>query len=384
MKKLLCVLALAVATALPVCAKASVDTAQSYCVINGATGEIVSEKNADQRMPMASTTKIMTAYTALKNSKLDDIVTVSQNAQNQEGSGMYIEAGSKFYMEDLLYGLMLNSGNDAAVAIAEYIGGGSCEKFVDMMNKEAWVLGAGDTMFCNPNGLPSPSHYTTAKNLAEITRNAMQLSEFRKIVATKDRTVWQAPQQNVDGMSVIPEKSYILHNHNRLLSTYDGAIGVKTGYTEAAGRCLVSAAERDGMMFIAVTLNDNDDWNTHTQLLDEAFKKYHPGVLAKKGEIIKEIEIDGNKYTFSAADDCVIPLKNNEKNRVIADVHLADRLNIPINKGEKVGYVEYGCGGKVYARVDVISDNEIRTAGKYRLKNSFYELWKNVWDFFLV
>lgn len=382
MKKIFSLILILAAAATPHCAEASIDTAKSACVINAATGDVVFEKNADEQLPMASTTKIMTAYTALKNSKLNDVVTVSMNAQQQEGSGMYIAAGEQFYMEDLLYGLMLNSGNDAAVAIAEHISGDT-GKFVDLMNKTAWDMGAGNTMFCNPNGLPNPSHYTTAKDLAKITMNAIRLPEFRKIVSTKARTVWQAPRQTDTGTEVLP-KAYELYNHNKLLGKYDGAIGVKTGYTEAAGRCLVSAAERDGMTFIAVTLNDSDDWNTHAQLLDKAFAEHHPGKLASKGEVIKEFMLDGKKYTFSAAQDCVIPLKDNAKNRINASINIASDLPVPVNKGEKVGYVEYSCNGRVYASVDIISDSDITGVGKYRLKNSFYEIWKNVWDFFLV
>lgn len=382
MKKMISLILLLAAAAAPQCAEASVDTARSACVINAATGDIVFEKNADERLPMASTTKIMTAYAALKYSNLNDVVTVSMNAQQQEGSGMYIAAGEQFYMEDLLYGLMLNSGNDAAVAIAEHISGDT-GKFVDLMNNMAWVMGAGNTMFCNPNGLPNQAHYTTAKDLAKITMNAMKIPEFRKIVSTRARTVWQAPRQTEAGMEV-PIKAYELYNHNKLLGTYDGAIGVKTGYTEAAGRCLVSAAERDGMTFIAVTLNDKDDWNTHAQLLDAAFAEHHPAKLASKGEVIKEFMLDGKKYTFSAAQDCVIPLKDNAKSRINANIHITPELPVPVNRGEKVGYVEYSSGGSVCASVDIISDNDITGVGKYRLKNSFYEVWKNVWDFFLV
>lgn len=382
MKKFISVMLFAAAVLIPICAEASVDTAKSVCVVNAATGDVVFEKNADERLPMASTTKIMTAYIALKNSDLKDIVNVSMNAQQQEGSGMYISAGDRFYMEDMLYGLMLNSGNDAAIAIAEHVSG-DVGSFVDLMNQTAWEMGAVNTMFCNPNGLPNPEHCTTAKDLAAITRKAMQLPEFQKIVSTESRTVWQAPRQGVAGTE-IPPKAYDLYNHNKLLGMYDGAVGVKTGYTDAAGRCLVSAAERDGMMFIAVTLNDKDDWNTHVQLLDKAFAEHHPAKLASKGEVIKEFVLDGNKYAFSAAEDCIIPLRDNAKNCINADIHISSELPVPVNSGEKVGYVEYRHEGELCASVDIVSDSDITNIGKYRLKNSFYEIWKNVWNFFLV
>jgi D-alanyl-D-alanine carboxypeptidase (penicillin-binding protein 5/6) len=260
------------------------------------------------------------------------------------------------------------------VAIAEYISG-DCDKFADLMNRTAWEMGAGDTSFCNPNGLPHDYHFTTAADLALITKNAMELPEFRTIVATKSRTVWPAWPK---------DKPLDLYNHNKLLSEYEGAIGVKTGYTDAAGRCLVSAAERNGMTFIAVTLNDRDDWNTHKQLLDSAFEAHHPQKAIKKGETLKKMIVDGKTYSFSAADDFIVPVKDNEKKHINAELHIASNLKGAVNKGEKVGYVQLKCDGKNIGSVDIVSDSEIQEINNYRLKGSFYEAWRNIWDFFLV
>ena len=383
MKKIIA--AAAVAALLPVhSAFATVDTAKSACVINGFTGEVVFEKNADERLPMASTTKIMTAYIALTTTKLDDVVTISPKAQATDGTGMYVAAGEQYYMEDMLYGLMLNSGNDAVVAIAEHISG-SEEAFADKMNETAWSMGAGNTMFCNANGLPHSSHYTTAKDLALITKKAMDIPKFREIVSTRSRTVWQVPRPNADGTAMeVPPAPKELYNHNKLLNMYDGAIGVKTGYTDAAGRCLVSAAQRDGMTFIGVTLNDNDDWNTHMQLLDDAFASHHPSTLVKAGQVLKEVTLDGRKYTFSSAQTVIIPLKDGDKPHVNTVLELDKDLASEIRKGERVGTVKFSSRGKTLCEVVLAADSDVSGIGKYRVKNGFYELWRNIWDFFLI
>ena len=212
--------------------------AQGAVVMDADTGEVLFEQNADARLPMASTTKIMTALVALGEGNLDRTYTVKAEYAQVEGSSMYLREGETLTLRDTLYGLMLESGNDAAVAIAGECGGyGS---FVQKMNDKAAELGLTDTHFENPNGLPADGHYTTARELAKITAAALRDPVFRQIVATRTYTVGERT----------------LSNHNRLLSMYDGAIGVKTGYTRAAGRCLVSAAERNGRTLIAVTLHE--------------------------------------------------------------------------------------------------------------------------------
>ena len=266
MKRIIILLfTLALIGSFPAYAAAMADSAECACVINGATGEVVFAKNAQTRHAMASTTKIMTAILALENSDADDVVTVTADAANQEGSAAYIEAGDKIKMKDLLYGLMLNSGNDAAYAVAEYITG-SVDNFAERMNIKAEKLGLHDTHFANPSGLDAPDHYTTALDLAKLARYAMSNDDFREIVAERVYT------------ATLPESGGTLtfSNHNKLLKTYEGATGIKTGYTKATGRCLVSSAKRDGMEFIAVTLNDPNDWADHAEMLDASFAAHYP------------------------------------------------------------------------------------------------------------
>lgn len=337
------------------------DSAECACVINCATGDVVLSKNIDKRHAMASTTKIMTAIVALENSSPDDIITVSANAANQEGSSAYIEENMQIYMQDMLYGLMLNSGNDAAVAIAEHISG-DVTSFANLMNEKAVSLGLKDTHFVNPNGLDDPQHFTTAGDLAQIARYAMQNDTFRKIVSTQTMQIKPLNSNEILYFS----------NHNKMLNLYQGATGIKTGYTSSTGRCLVSSAMRDGMEFIAVTLNDSDDWNDHTQMLDYAFSEHYPKKVIEKNSVIKKASIDGTEYEMIAADDFVIPFKEHGKTNIEIISHIASNLQAPINAGEKVGYLEILCNGLSIGQIDILSKNDINNISGIRIKNSFY------------
>lgn len=238
-------------------------SAQSAVLLEADSGAVICEKNANTRLPMASTTKIMTALVALELSKPDAVICVDGRAVGTEGSSIYLCEGEELTLEELLYALMLESANDAAVAIAIGISG-SEEAFVDEMNRKATSLGLSDTHFANPHGLDAEAHYTTANELAVITRAALQNSLFKTIVSTRKTTI---SHQETDGVR-------LLVNHNKMLRQYDGCIGVKTGYTQKSGRCLVSAAERNGVTVIAVTIDSPDDWNDHTKLLDYGFAHY--------------------------------------------------------------------------------------------------------------
>lgn len=260
----LSVIIFAVTLHTPVSAEPSV-SAQAAVMTEVSSGKILYSKNADKVLPMASTTKIMTALVAVEaaGDRLDEVVEISDSAAGVEGSSMYLEKGEKMTLRELLYGLMLSSGNDAAVAIAENIGG-SVEGFVDMMNQKAAEMGLTSTHFVNPNGLPDESHYSSANDMAKMTCHAMKNPDFAEIVGTKS--------YNISGEG----KSYprTLSNHNKLLRMYEGCIGVKTGFTKAAGRCLVSCAERDGLMLVCVTLNAPDDWNDHTLMFNYGFENF--------------------------------------------------------------------------------------------------------------
>ncbi|MCH5210937.1 MAG: D-alanyl-D-alanine carboxypeptidase [Oscillospiraceae bacterium] len=355
---LLCVLTMIITGSTGVFAMS--ESADCACVINGTTGEIIFSKDETERHAMASTTKIMTAVVALERCRMDEVVSISANAANQEGSAAYVEPGMQIYMRDLLYGLMLNSGNDAAVAIAEHIAG-SVEAFAGLMNEKVRELELNDTHFVNPSGLDAPEHYTTALDLALVARYAMTIPEFREIVETSK---YQAQLVNSD-------KMLYFKNHNKMLKLYENATGIKTGFTRATGRCLVSSAKRDGMEFIAVTLGDANDWKNHQEMLDYSFSMHYPKKVVEEGMRVKEAKIGGNKYNMVAASDFIVPLKESGGNTVDVISHIAKNLVAPINAGEKVGYLEIRCGGETVGSVDIISESEIRSLGDMRIRNSF-------------
>ena len=233
-------------------------SAHSAALYQPETNTFLYSKNADLRMPMASTTKIMTALVALEESSLDEIIIIDDRAVGIEGSSAYLKSGEAFTMEELLYALLLQSANDAAVAIANHIGGSS-EGFAGLMNEKACSLGLEDTHFTNPHGLNDEAHYTTAYDLAKIAAQALKNEKFKEIVSTYKKTFLN------------DERSRTYVNHNKLLNLYEGCIGVKTGFTRQSGRCLVGAAERDGALLISVTLSAPNDWNDHKTLWNYGF-----------------------------------------------------------------------------------------------------------------
>ena len=231
-------------------------SARSAILIDGSSGETLFEKDADRRSLIASTTKIMTGLLVAEQCDPDAPVTVPAEAAGVEGSSLYLKEGETLTVRDLLYGLMLRSGNDAAVALAIHLDG-SVAQFVRRMNARAYEIGLTDTHYANPHGLDSEENYSTARDLAKLSAEAMKNPAFRQVVSTETYSFG-------DRRAV---------NHNKLLRRYDGAVGVKTGFTKAAGRILVSAAERDGVRLIAVTIHAPDDWNDHEKLLDYGFAR---------------------------------------------------------------------------------------------------------------
>lgn len=319
-------------------------SAKAACLICADTGEVIFAENERERLPMASTTKIMTGLLAAESGKMQEIVTVSANAQRQEGSSIYLRCGDKLFLNDLTYGLMLNSGNDAAVAIAEYLSG-DVKSFCDKMTERAEKIGAFDTQFKNPNGLEEAGHYTTAYDLALIGAEAMHNDTFAKIVSTKNINI-----KTNDGM---------LHfnNHNKLLNRYDGAVGIKTGFTKAAGRCLVSAAEKDGIMLIAVTLNDPNDWEDHKIMLDYGFERAKCKTIVKKGDVLKKIKSGNMEYTFSAGSDLKVGVVS--KNDFELRVCMPEKLPVPVAAGEKTGIAKLFAKGRYIGQIDIVSDSDI-------------------------
>ena len=295
-------------------------SAKSAALIDAKSGAVLFEKDSSAHLPMASTTKIMTAYVILTNMDIDEVVKVPKEATLVEGSSIYLRDGEEIKVETLLYGLMLESGNDAAVALAVACSG-SVDEFAALMNRTAHEMGMCDTVFANPHGLSAENHYTTAYELAYITSKAMQIDKFREIVSTQKMLV-----PSLDGSS-----TRLFLNHNKLLKYYDGAVGVKTGFTKNAGRCLVSAAERDGDMFIAVTLNDGNDWSDHQSMLDYAFNCYDTVSVAKKGEF----SVYKNGERLSNADDVYITVPKG----------LEPVFSYNADASEKTGVVRYCTGG---------------------------------------
>ncbi len=322
-------------------------SAESSIVISMDTRQILYNDNAFEKMGMASTTKIMTALVALENGNTSDIFTVSKNAQNQEGSSIYLRTNDKITLEALLYGLMLNSGNDAAVAIAEGIGG-SVESFVKMMNEKAKEIGCRNTQFKNPNGLSDPEHYSTAYDLALIMAYAMENEEFAKIVSTKE---YQIKNEN--------SVTY-LRNHNKLLWQTKECIGGKTGFTKANGRCLVSCAEKDGVRIVAVTLNAHNDWNDHKSLYDYAFKKIKKTEVIKKNEILCTRSIRGTKVNILAGESFIADLKNGKKHGILCKINLDESVNCKINSGTKIGTADIYADEYKIGSIPIISGQQVK------------------------
>lgn len=264
------------------------------CVVEVSSRRFLSELGADKRLPMASTTKIMTALVVLGEDNIDEVVTVPKKAEGTEGSSVYLKAGEEITVRELLYGLMLRSGNDCAVTLALHHSG-SVENFARAMNEKAASLGAENSHFTNPHGLPDEDHYTTARDLALITAAAMENETFREIVSTKfyEPRSWK--------------------NKNKMLWNFEGAIGVKTGFTVRAGRCLVSAAERDGMTVVSVVLNSPQMFERSEELLQNAFEAYHMTKLCSASETYEGYRV---LYDFS------YPLRRDEGDKVVVQTEL--------------------------------------------------------------
>lgn len=267
--------ALTLCFCIPVVAEA-VEVSATACVLMDAdTGLVLYRKNEDQRMLIASVTKLMTALVVLEQGEVDETVTVTA-AHMAEGSSMYLRVGEKLTLEELLYGLLLCSGNDAALALTECAGG--VEPFVALMNEKAAALGMKNTHFANPNGLDDEEHYSTAYDMALLACAAANEPTLRRIASTRTAAIG----------------GRTLTNHNKLLSRMDGCIGLKTGYTKAAGRTLVSCAEREGHRLVAVTLRDGNDWSDHEMLYDRGFALV--GVQEElRGRIVRALENIGER-----------------------------------------------------------------------------------------
>ncbi len=337
-------------------------SAKSAVLIDSASGRVLYEYNAHEKLPMASTTKIMTGLLACESGKLSESVKASAFASGTEGSSLWLKIGEKQTLENLTYGLMLKSGNDAAVAISEYLGG-NVNAFALMMNERAKKIGANDTNFVNPHGLDAEGHYTTAYDLSLIAREAMKNKKFRQIVSTKNYSI-PMEGENWDRA---------LKNHNKLLWGYDGCNGVKTGYTKKCGRCLVSSAKRGELELICVTLNASDDWNDHKYLLDYGFENYSTKTAVRKGEKLGKITFEDKDVLLTAKDKVSLAVKNGEE--VTLKITLT-KNDIPIKKGEKAGFAEVYRDGEKIGSTELVADKSIKKPGLFErfirwIKNLF-------------
>lgn len=355
MKRVLC----ALLTLFALTVAASAVSAQSAIVMDGTTGAVYFEQNADERLPMASTTKIMTAIVAIEAGGLEREYEVKQEYTLIEGTSMSLRPGETVSVHDTLWGLLMLSGNDAALALAGECGG--TQNFVAKMNAKAAALGLENTHFDNPHGLDSETHYTTARELAALACYALKNETFREIVSS--------PSHSAAGRSMT--------NHNRLLRSYEGACGVKTGYTKRAGRCLVSAAERNGRRLVVVTLHDPDDWKDHAALLDLGFSQFHERTLQTAGSAIGACTVyGGTPSTVPLLAGETLTAWLTEKEQPRASLFGRRFPYAPIFSSARYGAIEYTLGGQPIARGSV-------AYGADAARNSErLTLWERLWAFF--
>lgn len=327
-------------------------SAVSAILIEADSGTVIYEKNADAQRAMASTTKIMTAILTIEAGNLDREFIADSYAIRVEGTSMGLQEGDRVSRRDLLYGILLPSGNDAANAAAVDVGG-SIGGFVELMNAKAEELGLTSTHFVTPSGLDADGHYTTARDLATLTAYAMKNDIFRSIVCCSSAQVEYGN----------PPYMRTLYNSNKMLTRYEGAIGVKTGFTDNARRCLVSAAERDGVTLIAVTLNAGDDWNDHTKMLDYGFSQVYSYPLELSCS--DRVAVAGTGQSVGVyAEDAEISLLPSQREQLTRRVLLPKFVYGDVRQGDKLGCIEFCIGDKVvktcplYAVSSVTADRE--------------------------
>ena len=336
-------------------------SAQSAILIDASNDSVLYAKNADLRLPMASTTKIMTALIALEYGNIDTKYAIPKSAVGVEGSSIYLVEGEMLALGELIYALMLESANDAAQAIAIIIAG-STDAFADIMNRRAEELGLHDTHFTNPHGLDHDEHYTTAYDLARLTSFALKNQKFRDLVSTRKTVI---PFNGDEGRR-------LLVNHNRLLREYEGAIGVKTGFTKRSGRCLVSAAERDGLTLVAVTINAPNDWRDHTAMLDWGFENYVHYVLSHVEEYKLTMPVAGGKtqWTICTNTQEICATLKKSHGPISIEIQAPHFVWAPIKCGTTVGKLIYKCDG------EIIGESILQTTADVQVQNPQKSFWQ--------
>lgn len=339
--------------------------AKSMVVIEADSRRVLNDKNKDERLAMASTTKIMTALVTCKNVKdFDEVVAINDNAVGIEGTSMYLKKGEKLTVKELLYGLMLPSGNDAAMALAYYVGG-SEEGFVEMMNEQAKELNLQNTHFANPHGLDAGGHYTSAYDLAIITAEALKNDTFKEIVSTKNIRVTGSKEN----------EPRFLSNKNKLLKTLEGCTGVKTGFTDNAGRCFVCSCTRDGMTLISVVLNCGPMFEESAKLLNACFEKYKMREILEpyaQGENIKVSNGESDFVQTVTKHGFSYPLTDEEFNNIKIVRNQPEIIDAPVVKEQKIGEIE------IYLDKNLLFKENIYTIENVKSTKYLDKIWEIV------
>jgi D-alanyl-D-alanine carboxypeptidase (penicillin-binding protein 5/6) len=346
-------------------------SAEAAAMIDVASGRILYQKNGSKKMRIASLTKTMTAIVAIETANLQDVVTVPPEAVGVEGSSIYLKQGEKLTLEELLYGLMLRSGNDSAVAIAHHVGG-SVPGFVHLMNEKAALIGMTHTNFTNPHGLDdSNMHYSTAEDMVKLSAYALKNPVFRQIVSTKVKNIsWKGEKWDRR-----------LQNKNKMLHLYKGADGVKTGYTKLAKRCLASSATRDGRQLAVVTLNAPDDWNDSMSLMDWGFSQFKVTKLVEKGQVVNvSAPATGPAVDFQLVtlNDFSYPLMAGEADKIKTSVRLLETPLTAELAGRHVGFLQVYLGQQQIGNVPLTLQGT--TPAVMQAQFSAKSFWARVWQ----
>lgn len=313
-------------------------SASNAIVVDGQTGRVLYEKAPDQQVLIASTTKIMTALLICEQCNVLDRVAIPKEAVGIEGSSMYLREGEVMTVQELLYGLMLHSGNDAAAALAIYCAG-TVENFAEMMNDKARLLDMTNSHFVNPHGLDAPGHYSTARDMAKLAAYAMENPIFYQTVSTK---AVKAAGRN-------------LQNHNKLLWRVEGADGVKTGFTKASGRILVSSATRQGRRIIVVTMNDPNDWQDHAKLLEDGFSQFEVKELIARNTVLGYVEVAGGQQgQVELLADAGFSLAVTQDEQLQIQLPAPGFVYAPVVQGQNAGYAHVLLDGAAVGKVPIV------------------------------
>lgn len=365
-KKIFSVLLLVftVVVCISVSASAIEISAESAVVIDTCGNEILFEKDAFQKRSMASTTKIMTTILAVESGKLGCDINVTEKMTNAEGTSIGLRCGYRITLGDLVYGMMLESGNDAANAVAIYLSG-SLEAFSELMNEKAKEIGMNHTHFVTPSGLDDEEHYSTAYDMALLASYCIKNPCFKQICSTKRYTANLKSPDN-----------YRLYfsNHNRLLSSVEGVFGVKTGFTKKSGRCLVSAIEKSGATLVAVTLSAPDDWNDHKKLYSLCFESLSSKTVTF--DCPKKIRVIGGKVSFvKLRPECAsAEVSKNGNEEIFIKVYLPKFVYAPIKEDEVIGKIVLTNKAKAIKTISVLACESVETIEETYVKpKGFFE-----------